>query len=101
MKVTATVDRLRREGIAVLDFGAGEPDFATPAHIAAAAHAATAATLSAADEPRAAAPSWAARQVASAQLIPTPADRLRQQQLAEAGVSTQAAALWQLSQDDL
>ena len=68
---------------------------------AAAAHAATAATLSAADEPRAAAPSWAARQVASAQLIPTPADRLRQQQLAEAGVSTQAAALWQLSQDDL
>ena len=40
MKVTATVDRLRREGIAVLDFGAGEPDFATPAHIVAAAHAA-------------------------------------------------------------
>ena len=38
MKVTATVDRLRREGIAVLDFGAGEPDFATPAHIVAAAH---------------------------------------------------------------
>ena len=30
MKVTATVDRLRREGIEVLDFGAGEPDFATP-----------------------------------------------------------------------
>lgn len=40
MKVTATVDRLRREGVVVLDFGAGEPDFATPAHIAAAAHAA-------------------------------------------------------------
>ena len=26
MKVTATVDRLRREGIDVIDFGAGEPD---------------------------------------------------------------------------
>ena len=30
MKVTATVDRLRREGVEVIDFGAGEPDFATP-----------------------------------------------------------------------
>src|SRR5262245_23726706 len=30
MKVTATVDRLRREGVEVLDFGAGEPDFPTP-----------------------------------------------------------------------
>jgi aspartate aminotransferase len=40
MKVTATVDRLRREGVAVIDFGAGEPDFATPAAIKAAAHAA-------------------------------------------------------------
>jgi aspartate aminotransferase len=29
MKVTATVDRLRREGIEVIDFGAGEPDFGT------------------------------------------------------------------------
>jgi len=38
MKVTATVDRLRREGIDVIDFGAGEPDFATPAPIKAAAH---------------------------------------------------------------
>jgi len=38
MKVTATVDRLRREGVAVLDFGAGEPDFSTPASISAAAH---------------------------------------------------------------
>ena len=27
MKVTATVDRLRREGVEVIDFGAGEPDF--------------------------------------------------------------------------
>ena len=38
MKVTATVDRLRREGITVIDFGAGEPDFATPQAINAAAH---------------------------------------------------------------
>jgi len=40
MKVTATVDRLRREGVDVIDFGAGEPDFGTPASINAAAHAA-------------------------------------------------------------
>jgi aspartate aminotransferase len=40
MKVTATVDRLRREGVDVIDFGAGEPDFSTPASINAAAHAA-------------------------------------------------------------
>src|SRR5881275_897569 len=38
MKVTATVDRLRREGVDVIDFGAGEPDFGTPAAINAAAH---------------------------------------------------------------
>ena len=38
MKVTATVDRLRREGVEVLDFGAGEPDFPTPAPVKAAAH---------------------------------------------------------------
>src|SRR5262249_13528245 len=38
MKVTATVDRMRREGIEVIDFGAGEPDFATPAAVKAAAH---------------------------------------------------------------
>ncbi|MFN7917015.1 MAG: pyridoxal phosphate-dependent aminotransferase [Vicinamibacterales bacterium] len=38
MKVTAAVDRLRREGVAVLDFGAGEPDFPTPPAITAAAH---------------------------------------------------------------
>jgi aspartate aminotransferase len=40
MKVTATVDRLRREGVDVIDFGAGEPDFATPDAIKSAAHAA-------------------------------------------------------------
>src|SRR4051794_11065997 len=40
MKVTAAVDRLRRQGVQVLDFGAGEPDFPTPAAINAAAHAA-------------------------------------------------------------
>jgi aspartate aminotransferase len=40
MQVTATVDRLKREGIAIVDFGAGEPDFATPAAISAAGHAA-------------------------------------------------------------
>jgi len=38
MKVTATVDQLRRDGIEVLDFGAGEPDFETPAAVKAAAH---------------------------------------------------------------
>jgi aspartate aminotransferase len=40
MKVTATVDRLRREGVEVIDFGAGEPDFSTPQSIDRAAHAA-------------------------------------------------------------
>ncbi len=40
MKVTATVDRLRREGIDVIDFGAGEPDFPTPTAVKDAAHAA-------------------------------------------------------------
>src|SRR5262245_40884087 len=38
MKVTATVDRMRRDGIEVIDFGAGEPDFATPDPVKAAAH---------------------------------------------------------------
>jgi aspartate aminotransferase len=38
MRMTATVDRLRREGVAVIDFGAGEPDFPTPADIGAAGH---------------------------------------------------------------
>jgi len=40
MKVTATVDRLRREGVEIIDFGAGEPDFGTPAAISAAGRAA-------------------------------------------------------------
>src|SRR5262245_38963216 len=40
MKVTATVDRLRREGIEVIDLGAGEPDFPTPGAINAAAQSA-------------------------------------------------------------
>jgi aspartate aminotransferase len=38
MKVTATVDRLRRSGVDVIDFGAGEPDFTTPEPVKAAAH---------------------------------------------------------------
>jgi aspartate aminotransferase len=38
MKVTATVDKLRRSGIEVIDFGAGEPDFSTPDPIKNAAH---------------------------------------------------------------
>src|SRR5438034_8464307 len=38
MKVTATVDRLRREGVKVIDFGAGEPDFPTPEPVKASAH---------------------------------------------------------------
>ena len=33
MKVAADADRLRREGIDVVDFGAGEPDFPTPLNI--------------------------------------------------------------------
>ena len=36
MRVTATVDRLRHEGVDVLDFGTGEPDFNTPPAINAA-----------------------------------------------------------------
>jgi aspartate aminotransferase len=40
MKVTAEVDRLRRSGVEVIDFGAGEPDFSTIADASAAAHAA-------------------------------------------------------------
>ncbi|MBC7924246.1 MAG: pyridoxal phosphate-dependent aminotransferase [Bryobacteraceae bacterium] len=33
MKVAADADRLRREGVDVIDFGAGEPDFPTPDNI--------------------------------------------------------------------
>src|ERR1700693_5345343 len=40
MKVSADADRLRREGIDVVDFGAGEPDFPTPENIKKAAIAA-------------------------------------------------------------
>ena len=40
MKVAAEALRLKTQGVDVVDFGAGEPDFATPAHISAAAHAA-------------------------------------------------------------
>ncbi len=40
MKVMAEADRLRREGVDVFDFGAGEPDFPTPAHVKRAAEAA-------------------------------------------------------------
>jgi len=38
MAVTATVDRLRRAGVEIIDFGAGEPDFGTPTAIKDAAH---------------------------------------------------------------
>jgi aspartate aminotransferase len=38
MKGTIIAARLRREGKRVIDLGAGEPDFPTPPHIAAAAH---------------------------------------------------------------
>ena len=40
MKVAAEADRLRREGVDVVDFGAGEPDFPTPDNIKQAAIAA-------------------------------------------------------------
>lgn len=40
MKGTMEAERLRRQGIDVIDLGAGEPDFPTPSHITAAAHAA-------------------------------------------------------------
>lgn len=40
MKVAADAMKLKAQGVDVVDLGAGEPDFATPAHIAAAAHAA-------------------------------------------------------------
>lgn len=40
MKGTMEAEKLRRQGIDVVDLGAGEPDFPTPPHITAAAHAA-------------------------------------------------------------
>ena len=41
MKVTAEALALKARGIDVVDLGAGEPDFPTPRHIGAAAHAAS------------------------------------------------------------
>lgn len=38
MKGTIAAEKMRREGVDVVDLGAGEPDFPTPAHITAAAH---------------------------------------------------------------
>ena len=38
LKVTTAVDKLRRAGVEVIDFGAGEPDFPTPDPAKAAAH---------------------------------------------------------------
>jgi aspartate aminotransferase len=40
LKVAADAERLRRQGVDVVDLGAGEPDFATPEHVKDAAHAA-------------------------------------------------------------
>jgi aspartate aminotransferase len=45
MKVAAEADRLRRDGVDVVDFGAGEPDFPTPDNIKQAAIAALAANF--------------------------------------------------------
>lgn len=38
MKVAAEAERLRCQGVDVVDLGAGEPDFPTPEHVKAAAH---------------------------------------------------------------
>src|SRR5262250_3386577 len=40
MKGTIEAEKLRRQGIDVVDLGAGEPDFQTPKHVTGAAHAA-------------------------------------------------------------
>ena len=40
LKVLVEADKLRQQGIDVVEFGAGEPDFPTPDHVKAAAHAA-------------------------------------------------------------
>jgi aspartate aminotransferase len=45
LKVSADADRLRREGVDVVDFGAGEPDFPTPDNIKQAAVAAISANF--------------------------------------------------------
>ena len=39
-KGTIAAEKLKRQGVSIVDLGAGEPDFPTPPHIAAAAHAA-------------------------------------------------------------
>src|SRR5437762_8570079 len=38
MKVAADAMKLKAQGVDVVDFGAGEPDFPTPPHVSAAAH---------------------------------------------------------------
>lgn len=45
LKVTAEADRLRRQGVDVVDLGAGEPDFGTPEHVKQAAHTAISANF--------------------------------------------------------
>jgi aspartate aminotransferase len=40
MKVAAEAMRLKAQGVDIVDLGAGEPDFPTPSHVSAAAHAA-------------------------------------------------------------
>ncbi len=40
LRVAADAERLRRQGVDVVDLGAGEPDFSTPEHVKDAAHAA-------------------------------------------------------------
>ncbi|PYR67894.1 MAG: hypothetical protein DMF88_11290 [Acidobacteria bacterium] len=46
MKVAAEADRLKRSGVQIVDFGAGEPDFQTPQHVKDAAKAAIDANFS-------------------------------------------------------
>ena len=40
LKVLVEADKLRQQGVDVVEFGAGEPDFSTPDHVKKAAHAA-------------------------------------------------------------
>jgi aspartate aminotransferase len=69
MKGTIAAEKMRREGIDVVDLGAGEPDFPTPAHVTAAAHKALDANFTSTP------PTWArsnsARPSASATARPT------------------------------